>query len=219
MRESIRQFVEIVTRNLPMEGPVFEFGALQLPGLEASPTCGPSFPERICGMRYAGRPRCGQSADLHHIAEPAQAAGTVIALDTLEHVEFPHKALREIHRILKPDGIVVISSVLDFRIHATPYDYWRFTPDGFRSLLAPFGLSFVGFAGIERFPHTVIGIGFKGRPYALDGFLTDFEPWKTRWRKPKGDSWKDVVNLFIPPLFVGLDRRISRLLGRAKTHA
>jgi SAM-dependent methyltransferase len=218
MRESIRQFIELAARNLPMEEPIFEFGALQLPGLEGVADLRTFFPGKIyvgCDMREGTG--VDRVRNLHHIEEPGESAGTVIALDTLEHVEFPHKALREIHRILKPDGIVVISSVLDFRIHATPYDYWRFTPDGFRSLLAPFASSFIGFAGIERFPHTIVGIGFKGKGHGLDGFLNEFEPWKTRWRKPKGDSWKDVANLFIPPLFVGLDRRIARLVGKAKS--
>jgi SAM-dependent methyltransferase len=217
MREAIRQFIEIVARNVPMEGPVFEFGALQLPGLEGIADLRSFFPgKEYVGCDMRGGTGVDRVRNLHDIDELPESAGTVIALDTLEHVEFPHTALREIHRILKPDGIVVISSVLDFRIHATPNDYWRFTPDGFRSLLAPFSSSFVGFAGIERFPHTLVGIGFKGKPCPLDGFLNDFEPWRTRWRKLKGDSWKDVVNLFIPPLFIGLDRRISRLLGRAK---
>ena len=217
MRESIRQFAEIIARTLPIEQPVYEFGALQLPGLEGVADLRPFFP----GKEYVGCDmREGTGVDkvlnLHHIDQPDSSVGTVITLDTLEHVEFPHMALQEIHRILKPDGIVVITSVLDFRIHATPYDYWRFTPDGFRSLLAPFASSFVGYAGIDRFPHTVVGIGFKGRPFPLDRFQEEFEEWRTRWLKPKGDSWKDVVNLFIPPILVGLDRRIARLFGKTK---
>ncbi len=219
MRESIRQFAEIVSRTLPIEEPIFEFGALQLPGLEGVADLRPLFP----GKEYVGCDmREGTGVDrvlnLHSIDQASDSVGTVISLDTLEHVEFPHKALQEIHRILKPDGIVVISSVLHFRIHATPYDYWRFTPHGFASLLSPFASSFVGFAGLERFPHTIVGIGFKGQPYPLDDFRKEFEQWKIRWRKPKGDSWKDVANQFVPPILLGLDRKLLRLLGKAKRH-
>ena len=217
MRESIRQFVEIVTRTLPLREPVFEFGALQLPGLEGVADLRPFFPGKAfvgCDMREG--PGVDRVLNLHSIEEPSNSVGTVICLDTLEHVEFPHKALREIHRVLKPDGITVISSVLDFRIHATPYDYWRFTPDGFRSLLAPFASSFVGYAGVDRFPHTIVGIGFKGCGYSLEKFRVEFQDWKVRWHKPKGDSWKDTVNQLIPPILLRLDRRVARLLKKRK---
>ena len=36
------------------------------------------------------------------------------------HVEYPRRAMAEIHRILKDDGIVIISSVMNFPIHAYP---------------------------------------------------------------------------------------------------
>ncbi len=112
-------------------------------------------------MRYAGRSGVDKVLNLHEIALPDESVGTVITCDTLEHVEHPHKALSEIHRILKPGGIVLLSTVLDFRIHDSPADYWRFTPDGLRSLLKPFSFVFVGTAGRESFPHTVIAIGAK----------------------------------------------------------
>ena len=217
MRESIRQFMEIVTRTLPLQEPVFEFGALQLPGLEGVADLRPFFPGKAyvgCDMREG--PGVDRVLNLHSIEEPSDSVGTVICLDTLEHVEFPHTALREIHRVLKPDGIAVLSSVLDFRIHATPYDYWRFTPDGFRSILGPFASSFVGYAGIDRFPHTIVGIGFKGCEYPLEAFRTEFQSWKVRWHKPKGDSWKDSVNQLIPPILLGLDRRIARVIRKRK---
>jgi SAM-dependent methyltransferase len=217
MRESIRQFVEIVSQTLPMEAPVFEFGALQLEGLVASADLRPFFPGKEyvgCDMREG--PGVDRVLNLHDIDQPSGSVGTVISLDTMEHVEFPHKAMEEIHRILKPDGIAIISSVLEFRIHATPYDYWRFTPDGFRSILSPFASSFVGYAGKDRFPHTVVGIGFKGKTCSLDEFTEHFDRWRTRWYKPKGDSWKDIAYLFVPPILLGLDRRIARLFGKGK---
>ncbi len=219
MRESIRQFVEIVSQTLPVEAPVFEFGALQLDGLVASADLRPFFPGKEyvgCDMREG--PGVDRVLNLHNIDQPSGSVGTVISLDTMEHVEFPHKAMEEIHRILRPDGVAVISSVLDFRIHATPYDYWRFTPDGFRSILSPFASSFVGYAGKDRFPHTIVGIGFKGKPCPLDKFTGHFEEWRMKWHKPKGDSWKDTAYLFVPPILLGLDRRIARLVGKGKPH-
>ena len=76
-----------------MEEPIYEFGALQLPGLEEFADLRPFFR----GKSYVGCDmREGRGVDkvlnLHNIDLPDESVGTVITLDTLEHVEFPHKA-------------------------------------------------------------------------------------------------------------------------------
>jgi SAM-dependent methyltransferase len=216
LRESIRQFVQIVSETLPVQEPIYEFGALQLPGFEEFANLRPFFR----GKSYGGCDmREGRGVDkvqnLHDIDVPDESVGTVITLDTLEHVEFPHKALSEIYRILKPGGMVVLSTVLDFRIHDSPADYWRFTPDGLRSVMKPFSSVFIGSAGRESFPHTVIAIGVKESELSIEQFVSRFEAWKTAWKRPKGKTWKDTAYLFVPPILIGLDRRIARLFKKA----
>jgi SAM-dependent methyltransferase len=162
MRKIIKDFVSIIAKHIPVGEPVYEFGSLQVPGQENFADLRPLFP----GKQYFGAdmregPGVDKILNLHEIEMPSEHVGTVLCLDTLEHVEYPHKALKEIYRILKPDGIAVISSVMNFRIHDYPHDYWRFTPEAFKSLLKPFSDSFVSFVGLEDFPHTVVGIGFK----------------------------------------------------------
>jgi len=46
--------------------------------------------------------------------------------------------LREIHRVLRPDGVLLVSCPFYFHIHSYPSDYWRFTPEGIRLLLEGF---------------------------------------------------------------------------------
>lgn len=219
MRESIRQFVEIVADTLPVEEPIYEFGALQLPGFAEFADLRSFFRGKSyvgCDMR--GGAGVDKVLNLHSLELPDESVGTVITCDTLEHVEFPHKALSEIHRVLKPGGMVVLSTVLDFRIHDSPADYWRFTPDGLRSVLRPFSFVFVGSAGRTSFPHTVIAVAVKNhrdKGPSLDQFLLRFERWQKTWKNPKGKSWKDTVYLFIPPILLGLDRRIARLLKKS----
>jgi len=158
--------------------------------------------------------------DLHDIDLPSESVGTILCFDTLEHVEYPHRALEQIHRILKPDGIAVISSVMDFPIHDYPYDYWRFTPEAFKSILKPFADSFVGFAGREDFPHTVIGMGFKGVLPSLSEFNRMYEEWKAlQMPQETGTSLKRIVKFLTPPIFIpvlsGIYRATSGLTKRS----
>ena len=134
MRQTIKDLVSIVVSTLPIKEPIYEFGSLQVSGQEGFADLRPLFP----GKEYVGvdmRQGIGvdQILNLHKINLPQESVGTVICLDTLEHVEYPHRALEEIHRVLKPDGIAIISSVMYFPIHDHPDDYWRFTPEAFRS--------------------------------------------------------------------------------------
>ncbi|MCM3290287.1 class I SAM-dependent methyltransferase [Paenibacillus sp. MER 180] len=163
MRHIVKNLVKICSDILPYEVPVYEFGSYQVQGQEGFADLRPFFPNQPyvgCDMR----PGVGVDAilDLHHIDLPAETAGLVISLDTLEHVEDPRLAMQEVHRILKPNGIAIITSVMNFPIHDYPADYWRFTPQAFASILKPFDTVITDYAGEELFPHTVIGIGIKG---------------------------------------------------------
>ena len=205
MRESIKQFVKIVAETLPVQEPIFEFGSLQVPGQEKFADLRPFFPDKnYVGCDYRKGAGVDMVLDLHKTNLSSKSVGTILLIDTLEHVEFPRKALEEMKRILKEDGIIIISSVMNFPIHDYPYDYWRFTPECFKSLLKPFPFSFVDFAGNNRFPHTVIGLGFNKKIISLQDFNNNFEIWKKKWSKwsipTNGNSWKTIAKLIIPPI-------------------
>lgn len=178
MRKPIWNYVKIAIETLPIAEPIYEFGAYQVAEAPESCDLRPLLKDREyvgCDMR-AG-PGVDKVLNLHQIDLPDSSVGTVFLMDTLEHVEYPHQALAEIHRILKPDGIVVMSSVLDFFIHATPNDFWRFTPDGFRSLLKNFQHSHVGYYGPDIFPHTLVGIGCKCMSLDMQLYLERYKKW------------------------------------------
>jgi SAM-dependent methyltransferase len=179
MRQLVKDFVSIAAATLPIRGPIYEFGALQVPGQEDFADLRPYFPQQeYVGTDMREGPGVDKLLNLHNIDLPSESVGAVLCFETLEHVEYPHRALEQIHRILKPDGIAIISSAMNYPIHDSPCDYWRFTPEAFKSILNPFADSFVGFAGREEFPHTVIGIGFKGAVPQLSEFKKRYKEWQ-----------------------------------------
>ena len=212
MRQTIKDFVCMVAETLPIGEPVVEFGSLQVPGQEHFADLRPLFG----GKRYIGTdmregPGVDKILNLHDIDLPSEHVGTVLCLDTLEHVEYPHKAMDEIYRVLKPDGIAIISSVMNFPIHDYPYDFWRFTPEAFKSLLKQFTGVFVGLAGIADFPHTVVGIGFKTSAPPLSQFELSYTAWKSAQEIRAGlPYFKWIRRLITPPI---LSRRGRKALG------
>lgn len=215
MREFIKDFAQLAASHLTFPEPIFEFGALQVPGQEGFADLRPLFRGKEyvgCDMREG--PGVDRILNLHHIDLPDESVGSVISLDTLEHVEYPHRAMEEIHRVIKPGGLAVISSVMRFPIHDFPYDYWRFTPEAFRSILKPFESSFVGFAGEELFPHTVVGIGFKGTSRLPEAWSAAFDQWQaTSFDDSQESRPKKLLRSLIPPIVLEMRRR---LLGRGK---
>lgn len=211
MRELIKQFVKICAETLPISEPIYKFGSLQAPGQEGFADLRPIFPGRkYVGVDMQKGPGVDLILNLHSIGLLSESVGTVLVLDTLEHVEYPRKTIEEIHRILKSDGILVISSVMNFPIHNFPYDYWRFTPEAFRSFLKPFRSSFVDFAGDSNFPHTEVGIGFKGSvsENVMREFTRRFKHWKAYWSSLSGSGWEGLVKLFTPPILLNIYKKI-----------
>ncbi len=182
MRHSIKEFAAICAQYLPLTEPIYEFGALQVAGQEDFADLRPLFPNKsFVGCDFRAGLGVDLVLDLREIALPDETAGSILSFDTLEHVENPFQAISEMYRVLKPGGLLVISSVMDFPIHDYPSDYWRYTPEAFKTILAPFPTMLVDYAGLDEFPHTVIGIGIKGEMLSLSTFQVALEEWKTRW--------------------------------------
>lgn len=214
MRKRIKQFVKITATELPFSEPVVEFGALQVPGQIGFADLRPFFAGReFVGADMRNGPGVDKILDLHSIDLPSESVGSVLCIDTLEHVEFPHQAMKEIYRILSPEkGIAVITSVMQYKIHDYPFDYWRFTPTAFESLLKPFQNTFVGYAGKKEFPHTVVGIGFKGDVPDLSAFIKKYD----YWRKLQRFDFKQIVRNIAPPALIPMLSYISSTAKRKK---
>jgi SAM-dependent methyltransferase len=59
----------------------------------------------------------------------------VISLSVLEHLESPEKSLREIFRILKPNGELFLQTNFLYPEHGGPQDFYRFTVYGLNKIV------------------------------------------------------------------------------------
>jgi SAM-dependent methyltransferase len=162
MRDHNKAFCRLVAESFDCPGPVYEFGSYQVEGQEGYADLRAMFPGREyvgCDMRPG--PGVDRVEDVTAIRLPDHSVGTVLCIETFEHVFEVRRAFDEVFRVLKPGGIFVITSPLNFRIHAYPDDYWRMTPSCLRRMLEPYAARITGFQGHRAFPHTVMGIGLK----------------------------------------------------------
>ena len=167
MRDNVKNLAKLIGETKALLEPVVEVGSYQVAGQEEYANVRPFFQ----GMEYIGcdmRPGPGvdRIENVEKLTFDDDSIGTLLMLDTLEHVANCHDAMSQAFRVLKPGGFVAIVSVMDFAVHLHPSDYWRFTPQAFDLLLAPFEPHWVFLEGNPFCPHTVIGYGIKGTPNA-----------------------------------------------------
>jgi SAM-dependent methyltransferase len=147
---------------LDLTGPVLEIGSYQIPGQEPIADLRGLFP----GQRYLGldcRPGRGVDviADAEDLPYPDGSFGTVIALSTFEHVPRFWKAFEEAHRVLRPDGALLVASPFYFHLHDHPRDFWRFSPDALDLLLESYPSRVIGWHGPASRPANVWAVAFR----------------------------------------------------------
>ena len=69
-------------------------------------------------------------------------ADVVLALEVLEHIATPERAIAEIARVLRPGGLLVLTVPFMFGVHDFR-DYQRFTPLGAQEIFRRHGLTLV----------------------------------------------------------------------------
>jgi SAM-dependent methyltransferase len=184
-----------------LTGPVVEFGALRVPGQAHLPPIRSMFPGyAFTGVDMDSGLGVDQRQDLHQLGLKDESVGTALLLDTIEHVEHPRLALRELCRCMKPDGVLLLTSHFFFPIHQFPSDYWRFTAEGIASLLSEFGSSYGGEAGLRLFPHTVVGLA--GGPKVSPERWQRLSAVVRQWQADGATSWKEHALNLLPPALV-----------------
>lgn len=131
-------FPEFIEQVRAMQAPtVVELGARNVTGI----TRRDLFPD---AGRYVGvdvHPGDGVDlvADVHGLAGQfaPSSVDAIYSVSVFEHLVYPWKVALEINRVLKPGGLVFVSTHPAWPAHELPWDFWRFPEAGLAHLLAP----------------------------------------------------------------------------------
>ena len=105
-------------------------------------------------------------------AIPLRSASVDLVLSTemLEHCPEPARVAGEVHRVLRPGGILVLTTPFVYVLHGWPHDYYRFTATGLQHL-------FRCFSKVET-------ISFGNRLMVAYDLMVGFTPILSSWLNP-----------------------------------
>ncbi|MEQ9324812.1 MAG: class I SAM-dependent methyltransferase [Polyangiaceae bacterium] len=126
----------------------------------------------------------------------------VVCTQVLEHVPEPETVLRELGRVLKPEGLLFLTVPLFYAEHEVPYDFQRFTRYGLERLLPLAGFEIERLDWLEGYLGT-LSYQAKGAAAALP-----------RWADAKRHKLLAPLLPVSALLRAGLDG-LSDVLGRA----
>ena len=137
-RGAIAERVRTAAAGLPDGARVLDAGAGDAPYRELFAHCDyltqdwPSSP-------HAGGRGADVVADLRDLPLADGEFDFVVCTEVLEHLAEPAEALRELRRVLRPGGGLLITVPFVIELHEEPYDFFRYTPHALRHLLTDAG--------------------------------------------------------------------------------
>lgn len=128
--------------------------------------------------------------------EPSGAYQGVVSFQVLEHVADPGAYLEECHRILAPNGLLLLTTHGMYLEHKCPDDFYRWTSQGLDQLVTSHG-----FVIVES---TKLTVGLRGVIQLMHYFVEDFVhrrgtmgAWLLRgFRRVYGRTLRPVLNVF-----------------------
>jgi SAM-dependent methyltransferase len=150
--------------NTKIQGNVLDIGA----GTWEYPRKTLQYHCRYMSVDNFQHPNVDLICDIHHLDQQLDTSSWdfILCFDVLEHVLKPSEVVQQAWNLLKPGGIILVTTPFFYSIHSnsqTP-DYWRISPEALRILL----LELAGFSQVDiqsighpKYPFSVIASSVK----------------------------------------------------------
>lgn len=73
----------------------------------------------------------------------------IICTEVIEHISNPYDLVKDMWRVLKPNGTAIITIPWSARFHYKPHDFYRYTPSAIQLLFSDFGKIVVSNRGTD----------------------------------------------------------------------
>jgi SAM-dependent methyltransferase len=167
MNRFLRGVARAMIESFDLPEPILEIGSYQVSGQEDLIDLRSLFPNRdYTGVDFRAGPGVDLVANVESLPLPTGSVGTVLAFSVFEHVTRFWKGFEEVHRVLKPNGVLLVCTPFYFHVHGYPNDYWRFTAEALDSLLTPYPTRVLGWHGPNRRPINVWAAAFREQAIA-----------------------------------------------------
>jgi len=91
------------------------------------------FPNRI-GLDFEYIKGVNLIADVNSLPFKNESFGQILCSEVLEHLEVPEIGIKEMRRVLKKNGKIILTTRFLFPLHNEPQDFWRFTRFGLEKM-------------------------------------------------------------------------------------
>lgn len=131
MTKQLRALMEVVAKTLDLKGDILEIGSRQEKNQRQMANLRPLFRRsKYVGVDMRSGPGVDRVINGNKLPFKDASFDVIICLETFEHADKPWLVAGEIERVLKSDGVAIVSSQQNFPIHLHPSDYFRYTPYG-----------------------------------------------------------------------------------------
>jgi SAM-dependent methyltransferase len=141
-------------------------------------------PEQVLGGK--GYAPIDYVSDINNIPVPDSSFDCILCTEVLEHVPEPLKAIREIVRICKPDGYILLSAPLGSGLHQTPFHFYGgYTPYFYKFALESNGATIRSITPNGKFFRLYgqegLRFSLRSAPWKLDIFFLLKLIWAPFW--------------------------------------
>ena len=137
----VTRFVQAVAHRLPAGSSILDAGAGESVYKSMFAACDYKAIDLAVGESRWNYANLDYVGALHEMPIEDETFDAVLCTQVLEHLEWPRESVSEMHRVLKPGGTLFISVPMAQHEHQTPYDFFRYTSYGLKSICQHAGFS------------------------------------------------------------------------------